>query len=144
MALSLELAVVASDTGWRGRELRRGGDCFGGGDTTVARRELFVPGTGVLRAVDAPLGVFAVFIGVFARVAGVLCSLEVLPLGGSRLIPAGELDRVEVGLAAVEVVPIFLATTGNREDAAECGEGDCSARRRGAVSIRASSLWERA
>lgn len=131
MALSLELAVVASDTGWRGRELRRGGDCFGGGDTTAARREPVAPGTGVLRAFDdAPIGVFARATGVFARVAGVLCCLEVLPLGGGRRIPAGELDREEAGLGGVEDVPNFLERTGRREDADECGDDDCSARRR--------------
>lgn len=123
---------MASDTGCRGRELRRGGDCLGGGETTFARRDPLAFGTGVLRAVDGPLGILSRETGVFARIVGVLCCcLELLPLGGSRRNPAGELDRVDVGLAEFEAGPIFLAITGNREDTEECGDGDCSTRRRG-------------
>jgi len=102
-----------------------------GGETTVARREPLVPGTGVLRAVaDEPIGVLARETGVFARVAGVLCCLEVLPFGGGRRIPAGEFDRDEAGLEGLEAVPSFLVRTGRREEADECEAGDCSIRRR--------------
>lgn len=110
---------------------------------TVARRELLALGPAVLWA-DEPLGVFARETGVFARDIGALCCLEDLPLGGIRRIPAGELDRVDAGLAEFEAVSFFLARTGNLEDAEECGEGDCSTRRRDCVlvSIGASSLCD--
>lgn len=121
--------MVASETGCRGRELRRGGDSFGGGDITVARRELLALEPGILWA-DEPLGVFARETGVFARIVGVLCCLRDLSLGGIRRFPAGELDRVDAGLAGFEAVPPFLVKIGNLEDAEACGEGDCSVRRR--------------
>lgn len=103
----------------------------GGGETTVARREPLAPGTGVLLEVDdEPMGVLARETGVFARVTGVLCCLEVLPFGGGRRIPAGEFDRDETGLGEFEAVPNFFIRTGRREEAEECGDGDSSTCRR--------------
>lgn len=116
MALRRELAVVASDTGCRGRELRRGGESLGGGDITVASREPLEFWTGVLRLAEELVGVFDRLTGVFARTAEGFCCLDVLPLGGSRRVPAGELDRVDAGLAGVDGVPNFLLKTGRRED----------------------------
>lgn len=127
MVFCLELAVVASDTGCRGRELRSGGESFGGGDMTAARREPLEFCTGVLRAAAAePVGVFDRVTGVLARVVGLLCCLDDLPLGGTRLVPAGELDRVDAGLAVSDGVPNFFVMTGSREDV--WGEGDGSRR----------------
>lgn len=83
---------------------------------TVASRELLGFCTGVLREADEPVGVFDRVTGVFARVVGVLCCLDVLPLGCILRAPAGELDRVDAGLAGFEVVPNFLFKTGSRDE----------------------------
>lgn len=128
MAFCLELAVVAWDTGCRGRELRSGGESFGGGEITAARREPLEFCTGVLRTAAAePVGVFDRVTGVLARVVGLLCCLDDLPPGGSRLAPAGELDRVDAGLAVSDGVPNFLVMTGSRDEV-DGGEGDGSRR----------------
>lgn len=119
MALSLEAAVVASDTGCRGLELRSWGEFFDAGDRLAASRALFEPGVGVavLRAEGVlAVGVFDRVTGVLARDVGVLCCRDVLPLGGTRLDPAGELDRVEAGLAGLEVELSFLTEIGSREE----------------------------
>lgn len=92
---------------------------------TVASRELLGSCPGVLRAADELVGVFDRVTGVLARAVGVLCCLDVLPFGGIRRVPAGELDRVEAGLAEFDAEPSFLVNTGNREED-EAGEGDCS------------------
>lgn len=95
----------------------------------MASRELFGFCTGVLRVAKEPVGVFDRVTGVFARVVGLLCCLDVLPLGGILRVPAGELDRVEAGLAGFDAVPNFLFNTGSREED-DGGEGDCSRRLR--------------
>lgn len=128
-AFSLELAVVACDTGCLGRELRSGGDSFGGGEITAASRELLELCAGVLRVAEALDGVLGRETGVFARAVAWLCCLDVRPLGTSRRAPAGELDRVDAGLAGFDAVPIFLVKTGSRDED-EWGEGDCSTRLR--------------
>lgn len=126
-AFNLEAAVVASETGCRGLELRSGGEFFGAGDRVAASRALFEPGVGVavLRA-DGVLavGVFDRVTGVLAREVGVPCCRDVLPLAATRLDPAGELDRVEAGLAESEVEFSFLTEMGNRDEDDACGEGD--------------------
>lgn len=119
--------MVAWETGWRGRELRSGGDSLGGGEITAASREPLGLCTGVLRAVEEPVGVFERVTGVFARDEGVFCCLDVLPPGGILRCPAGEFDRVEAGLAGFDAVPNFLFKTGSREEE-ECGDGDGSRR----------------
>lgn len=127
MTFSLEAAVVASDTGCRGLELRSGGEFFGAGDMAAASRALFEPGVGVavLRAEGVcAVGVFDRVTGVFARDVGVPCCRDVLPLGATRLDPAGELDREEAGLAGLEVELSFLTETGSREEEGAWGEGD--------------------
>lgn len=97
---------------------------------TLAKREPLAWCTGVLWT-DEPLGVFARETGVFERaVEAALCCLEVLPPGGIRRIPDGEFDRVDAGLAEFEAVPTLFDKTGNREEPEECGEGECSTRRR--------------
>lgn len=87
---------------------------------TDARRALLglgpVCGAGRRAAALFVVGVFDRVTGVFARVAGVLCCREVLPLSGIRLAPAGELDRVEAGLAGLGDELSFLTEIGNRED----------------------------
>lgn len=122
MAFNRELAVEACDTGCRGRELRSGGESFGGGEMTAASRALLEFGIGVLRAVGALVGVLGREMGVFARVVAEFCCLDVRPLGANRRAPAGELDRVDAGLAESE--PSFLLKMGSREE--EWGEGECS------------------
>lgn len=85
---------------------------------TDASREVFWLDTGcaaVLRAGALVVGVFDRVTGVFARVVGVLCCLDVLPPAATRLDPVGELERVEAGLAGLEVVLSFLTEIGNRE-----------------------------
>lgn len=125
-AFNLEAAVVASETGWRGLELRSGGELFAAADKDAASRALFEPGVGV--AVFRAEGVLAV--GVFDRVTGVLareaggpCCRDVLPLAGTRLEPAGELDRVEAGLAESEFEFSFFTEIGSREEDEAWGEG---------------------
>lgn len=127
IAFSLELAVEACDTGCLGRELRRGGDNLGGGEMTAASRALLEFCAGVFRAAEALDGVLGRETGVFARAADWLCCLDVRPLETNRRAPAGELDRVDAGLAGFDAVPSFLVKTGSRDEA-ECGEGDCSTR----------------
>jgi hypothetical protein len=98
-ALIRELAVVASDTGCRGLELRNVGESFGGGFATYALSlALFVlpgvmgRGTGSLRP---PL----VCVGVFALDAVALAveevELGILPLAFVGRLRAGEFERVE-------------------------------------------------
>lgn len=126
-AFSLEAAVVASETGCRGLELRSGGEFFAAADRVAASRALFEPGVGVavLRAEGVlAVGVFDRVTGVLAREVGVPCCRDVLPLGATRLDPAGELDRVEAGLAEFEAEFSFLTETGSRDEDDVCGEGD--------------------
>jgi len=69
-----ELAVLAAETGCRGRELRKGGDSFGGGAVIYAlRRALFgvvIWLGGCFREEDEEDGV--AWVGVFAREVGVV------------------------------------------------------------------------
>lgn len=126
-AFSREAAVVASETGCRGLELRRGGEFFGAGDRLAASRALFEPGVGVavFRAEGVlAVGVFDRVTGVLARDVGVPCCRDVLPPGASRFEPAGELDRVEAGLAEFEFEFSFLTETGRRDEPDACGDGD--------------------
>lgn len=86
---------------------------------TDASRALLEPDAecaAVLREEPAlVVGVFDRVTGVFTRVVGVLCCLEALPPSATRLDPVGELDRVEAGLAGLEVELSFLTEIGNRE-----------------------------
>lgn len=88
----------------------------------AARRAFFEPGVAVLLAV----GVFDRVTGVLARDVGVPCWRDVLPLGATRFDPAGELDRVEAGLAELEFEFNFLTEIGSREEDDACGDGDWS------------------
>lgn len=82
-------------------------------------------GVAVLRAEGVlAVGVFDRVTGVLARDVGVPCCRDALPLGTSRLDPAGELDRVEAGLAELEFEFSFLTETGSRDEPDVCGDGD--------------------
>jgi hypothetical protein len=51
----LELAVLALETGWRGRELLSGGDSFGGGAEMYALRRLLLLLLGVTTSIGGGL-----------------------------------------------------------------------------------------
>jgi hypothetical protein len=61
------------------------------------------------------VGVEERMMGVFDRAAGGACCLEVRPLADVYFAAAGELDRVDTGLARPEGAFIFLTRTGSRE-----------------------------
>lgn len=84
---------------------------------TVASRELLLLfGIGVLRAAVELVGVFDRAAGALLDVGGMLCCRDVRPLDAVRRAPAGELERVDAGLVALDGVVSFLFMTGNREE----------------------------
>lgn len=116
-AFMRELAVVATDTGWRGRDDRSGGDSFGGGFAMYAWRRVLLlgvgsPGGGPFRPVADCVGVLALEVGVLEREVGVV-ALDVLPFAPGRFTFAGEFERVESGLVESPGVLSFRIDSGN-------------------------------
>jgi hypothetical protein len=111
-----ELAVVAMETGCRGRELRSGGDSFGEGEATKAwSRVLLVAealGVAPFRPVLGRVGVLDLDVGVAAR--------DDLPLACGRFWVAGELEPLEEALREVGVLFSFRTDTGSFEVAESC------------------------
>lgn len=112
-----ELAVVATETGWRGRELLKGGESLGGAVDTYAWSLLLL-----LLGVTRPEGgcFRPVCVGVFARVVegfGLACLLLLRPLTGGLLKVDGEFDREEAGLELelVGLASLLLMETGSLE-----------------------------
>lgn len=110
-----ELAVVATETGCRGRELLRGGESLGGATDTYAwSRLLLLPGV-----TNPEGGCFrGVWVGVFARVVvgfALACLLLLRTLAGGLLSVEGEFDREEAGLESLGVANLLLIDTGNLE-----------------------------
>lgn len=113
-----ELAVVATETGCRGRELLNGGESLGGAVDTYAWSRLLL-----LLGVTSPWGgcFRPVCVGVFARFVGAIglaCLLLLRPLAGSLRSAEGEADREEVGLELVGLASLLLMETGSLELAA--------------------------
>lgn len=117
-----ELAVVATETGCRGRELLNGGESLGGAVDTYAWSRLLL-----LLGVTSPWGgcFRPVCVGVFARVVEAIdlaCLLLLRPLTGGLRSAEGEADREEVGLELVGLASLLLMETGSLElaDADAC------------------------
>lgn len=112
-----ELAVVATETGCRGRELLRGGESLGGATDTYAWSRLLL----LLGVTNPEGGCFrGVWVGVFARVVvgfALACLLLLRTLAGGLLSVDGEFDREEVGLESLGVANLLLIDTGNLEPA---------------------------
>lgn len=110
-----ELAVVATETGCRGRELLRGGESLGGATDTYAWSRLLL----LLGVTNPEGGCFrGVWVGVFARVVvgfALACLLLLRTLAGGLLSVDGEFDREEVGLESLGVANLLLIDTGNLE-----------------------------
>lgn len=110
-----ELAVVATETGCRGRELLRGGESLGGAADTYAWSRLLLP----LGVTKPEGGCFrGVWVGVFARVVvgfALACLLLLRALTGGLLSVEGEFDREEAGLESLGVANLLLIDTGNLE-----------------------------
>lgn len=110
-----ELAVVATETGCRGRELLRGGESLGGATDTYAWSRLLL----LLGVTNPEGGCFrGVWVGVFARVVvgfALACLLLLRTLAGGLLSVEGEFDREEVGLESLGVANLLLIDTGNLE-----------------------------
>lgn len=131
-AFKRELAVVAVDTDCRGRELRSGGDNFGGGAATYAVRRVLLFGVTRPRGAGfrpgvACVGVFA-RVGVLARLTGVVVRV-VLLAGAGRLKVDGELalelSRVDGGLFESLELANFRTETGSR-DVGDAARSNCS------------------
>lgn len=110
-----ELAVVATETGCRGRELLKGGESLGGAVDTYAWSRLLL-----LLGVTRPWGgcFRLVCVGVFARVVegfGLACLLLLRPLTGGLLKVEGEFDREEAGLEGLGLASLLLMETGSLE-----------------------------
>lgn len=110
-----ELAVVATETGCRGRELLRGGESLGGAADTYAWSRLLL----LLGVTKPDGGCFrGVWVGVFARVVGgfaLACLLLLRTFVGGLRSVEGEFDREEVGLESLGVANLLLIETGNLE-----------------------------
>lgn len=140
-----ELAVVATETGCRGRELLSGGESLGGAADTYAWSRLLL-----LLGVTKPWGgcFRAVCVGVFARVVegfvfALACLLLLRPLAGGLLNVEGEFDREEVGLESLGLANLLLMDTGSLElapaDACEADGAVASAATAVAVAVAAAS-----
>lgn len=138
-----ELAVVATETGCRGRELLRGGESLGGAADTYAWSRLLL-----LLGVTKPEGgcFRGVWVGVFARLVGgfaLACLLLLRTLVGGLLSVEGEFDREEVGLESLGVANLLLMDTGSLELApvgvCEAGGAAASAATAVAVAVAAAS-----
>lgn len=138
-----ELAVVATETGCRGRELLRGGESLGGAADTYAWSRLLL-----LLGVTKPEGgcFRGVWVGVFARVVGgfaLACLLLLRTLVGGLRSVEGEFDREEVGLESLGVASLLLIETGNLElapvDAFGGGGAASAAATAVAVAVAAAS-----
>lgn len=116
-ALIRELAVVATETGCRGRELLRGGESFGGGAIILAWSRLLLVGVtrdrgAAFRVTPPGVGVLALEVGVFARLVGVP-ALDIRPLTvGGLLKVEGELERVDEGVVSLGLLS-FLTERGS-------------------------------
>ena len=118
-ALIRELAVVADDTGCRGRELLRGGDSLGGGAVMYAWRRVLLfgvrrPGGAGFRPELDWVGVLAREMPVFGCFVGVV-ALELLPLVWGLFVVDGELERVDEALEDSFGLLSFLTDNGSFE-----------------------------
>ena len=151
--------VEAVATDCLGRELRSGGESFGGGAETYAFSLLLLLfevliWVGDFRVELEPrVGVLALVVGVMERFLGVLacevgggpfCCLEVLPLAGARdrFAVEGELERVEAGLPRLdELLPYLAMERGSKEEVGDKGGSAAPCEGRRAVEVdREASL----
>jgi hypothetical protein len=115
---------AAEETGARGRELRSGGEVFGGGAEMYALRlELVLIFGGLLGLPrwpwPRPVGVFSRFVGVTARPAGLQglwSGLDGFPFA-SFLFENGEFARVEGKLEESDEPPLCRFVALGRRDA---------------------------